>query len=97
MSRVRITPTELAVLDGAATGRLWRSDAGHDLYASYLDSHSGVRRRKVNAVVDRLCDREIPLLAIGEADRFRRLWYLTEEGNRVRNAAIMSAGGSGVQ
>ena len=97
MSRVRITPTELAVLDGAASGRLWRSERGYDLYACYLDSVAGERPRKVNAVVDRLCDREIPLLAIGEQDGLRRLWYLTEEGNRVRNAAIMAAGGSGAQ
>jgi len=92
MSRVRITPTELAVLNGAASGRLWRSAFILDLNASYLDPPGGGRARKVSAVVDRLCDREIPLLTIGEADRFRRLWYLTEEGNRVRNAAIMRGG-----
>lgn len=73
----KLTDPQLRVLLAAATGDLYRSQSLGTLYRSFL---RGARGRDVTAIVERLTDREPPLLELGERDGFTIPWLLTDAG-----------------
>lgn len=78
----KLTDPQLRVLRAAATGDLYRSHTSGTLYRSFVRTAQG---RDVTTIVQRLTDREPPLLELGERDGFTIPWLLTDAGRTALN------------
>jgi hypothetical protein len=82
---IRLTPTQAIVLRNAKAGHVYRSERGHDLYASYDRALASRKRahgqKTVTAVVNKLST--LGLLRIGELFECQRRWVITDLGEQV--------------
>lgn len=75
----KLTDADIAILREVAAGNVYRSESIGTLYDSFCRS---LRHRKVNRHVDKLAQRDTPLIRIGDQDRdrFARPWLITDAG-----------------